>query len=177
MGSIYPGLLEGAAVRADALHIAFYTPEQLETVADLFHDMSAHYHGQSASDRSVVRANLAENILSEHSGVRLVIASEGGRAVGVASIAILYPAPKERGQLFMKEIYVVSGYRGQGIGKALIHFVARYALDIGCSRFDWTVDRDNEQAMAFYRHLGARPANDKVYFRVSGADLERLGVP
>lgn len=162
---------------ADALHIAFYTPEQLETVADLFHDMSVHYHGQSASGRSVVRTNLAENILSEHSGVRLVIASEGGRAVGVASIAILYPAPKERGQLFMKDIYVLSVCRGQGIGKALIHFVARYALDMGCSRFDWTVDRDNEQAMAFYRRLGALPANDKVYFRVSGVDLERLGVP
>jgi ribosomal protein S18 acetylase RimI-like enzyme len=156
------------------MHIEFFTSDQLETVADLFHDMSVHYNGSDASERSAVKRNLIENILGDHSGVRLVIASANGRAVGLASIAILYPASRERGQLFMKEIYVLSSYRGRGIGKELIRFVARHALETGCIRLDWTVDADNERALKFYRDLGARVAQDKIYFRVTGEDLERL---
>jgi GNAT superfamily N-acetyltransferase len=156
------------------MRIEFFTSDQLETVVDLFHDMSVHYNATNASERSVVRRNLVENILGDHSGVRLVIASEDNRAVGLASIAILYPASRERGQLFMKEIYVLSAFRSRGVGKQLISFVARHAVVMGCIRFDWTVDAANEGALKFYRELGARPAQDKVYFRVSGQDLERL---
>ncbi|GMW07792.1 MAG: N-acetyltransferase [Nevskiales bacterium] len=156
------------------MRIEFFQSEQLETVVDLFHEMSAHYNGADASDCATVRRHLADNILAEHSGVRLVIASEDHRAVGLASISILYPAPKERGQLFMKELYVVSDRRGEGIGSALMTFLARYAMRMGCSRFDWTVDATNREALDFYHQVGARSLSDKVYFRLAGDDLERF---
>ncbi|HWB46855.1 MAG TPA: hypothetical protein VG900_15565, partial [Hyphomicrobiaceae bacterium] len=82
------------------MRIQFYMPEHLETVADLFFDMSVHYNGANASQRDEIKRNLIENVLGPHSGVRLVIALDDARAVGLASISILYPAPKERGQLF-----------------------------------------------------------------------------
>jgi ribosomal protein S18 acetylase RimI-like enzyme len=92
----------------------------------------------------------------------------------MASISILYPAPKERGQLFMKELFVASDCRGKGIGTALMRFVARYAVAKSCSRFDWTVDRTNEDALEFYRQLGAQSEPGKLYFRLGGNDLERF---
>jgi ribosomal protein S18 acetylase RimI-like enzyme len=156
------------------MRIEFFTSEQLDLAVELFHDMSVHYNGPDASERSTIRRNLLENILGEHSGVRLVIATQNGRPVGLASIAILYPAPRETGQLFMKELYVVSGCRGQGVGEALMHFVARHAVAMGCVRFDWTVDRANGSAVEFYRKLGVHPTEEKLYFRVSGEDLERF---
>jgi len=156
------------------MHIAFFQPSQTETVVDLLRDMSIHYNGLNASDRPEIKRNFIENVLGDHSGVRLVIAAEDNRAVGLASISILYPASKERGQLFMKEMYVVSGCRGRGIGKALMRFVARYAVEKSCIRFDWTVDTTNPSALAFYRSLGAKPAPDKIYFRLAASELERF---
>jgi ribosomal protein S18 acetylase RimI-like enzyme len=156
------------------MRIAFYEPDQLETVVDLFHEMSVHYNGLNASARSVVKHNLVENILADHSSVRLVIAAERDRAVALAAIAVLYPAARERGQLFMKEIFVSSSHRGCGIGTSLMRFVAKHAIANNCIRLDWTVDRDNERALDFYRRVGARPAADKIYFRVSGEDLVRF---
>ncbi|MGC3980203.1 MAG: GNAT family N-acetyltransferase [Steroidobacteraceae bacterium] len=156
------------------MHIQFYTHEYLETVTDLMLDMSAHYNGPNASERHEVRQNLIKNILGEHSGVHLVIALDGVRAVGLASISILYPAPKERGQLFMKELFVASDCRGGGIGKALMHFVARYAVSKSCSRFDWTVDETNLEALSFYRQLGAQTNPGKLYFRLAGPELDHF---
>src|SRR5687768_7645147 len=118
------------------MRIKLYDPDHLETVADLLLDMSVHYNGENASTRDEVRRNLIENVLGQHSGVQLFIALDSGRAVGLASISILYPAPKEHGQLFMKELYVASDCRGRGIGKALMHCLARYAVEKSCSRFD-----------------------------------------
>lgn len=165
---------EGEKVHAPVLDIHFYVPDHLETVADLLLDMSIHYNGENASGRDEVQRNLIENILGSHSGVRLIVASSDGRAVGMAAISILYPAPNERGQLFMKELYVASEYRGRGIGKALMRFVARHAIANSCSRFDWTVDASESGALQFYRQLGAHVEPGKLYFRLTGSALEQL---
>ena len=71
--------------------------------------------GANASSQTAVRENLVRNILGPNSGVRLILAIDGERAVGLASIALLYPAPKEQGQLFMKELYVLSEHRETGL--------------------------------------------------------------
>ena len=156
------------------MRIQFYKPEHLETVVDLLLDMSVHYNGENASERDEVKRNLVENVLGEHSGVRLVLALDDDRVVGLASISILYPASRERGQLFMKELYVASDCRGRGIGKALMHFVAGYAVEKSCIRFDWTVDETNADALRFYRQLGTHTAPSKLYFRLAGRELEHF---
>jgi GNAT superfamily N-acetyltransferase len=156
------------------MRIAFFKQEQVETVVDLLHEMSGHYNNGHASDRSHIRKNLLDNILGPQSGVRLLLALDGERAVALASIALLYPAMRERGQLHLKELYVVASHRSRGVGTALLRHLAAFALEHNCIRLDWTVERSNERALAFYTRLGAKPAPEKVYFRVAGDELTEL---
>ena len=159
------------------MDILFYSEEYLESVVDILHDMSIHYNGENASSREAVRTNLINHILSPTSGVTLVVAVEVNRVVGLATISLLYPAPKETGQLFMKELYVASDRRGKGIGGAMMHWVANYAVSKNCVRFDWTVDSDNKAALQFYRTLGAKHVTDKLYFRFAGDQLRDFAAP
>ena len=156
------------------MHISFYCSEYLEGVADLLHGMSIHYNGSNASSRDAVRANLVKNILAPASGVTLVLAIQNGKVIGLAAISLLYPAPKETGQLFMKELYVSSEHRGQGAGHALMRWIAHYAVSKNCTRFDWTVDASNEVALEFYRGLNATHVTDKLYFRFGGERLKQF---
>lgn len=153
------------------MQIRFFSTEDTESTVDLLHDMSVHYNGSDASSREAVRSNLIENILGPSTGVRLVIALDGHRVAGLAAISLLYPAPKERAQLFMKELYVHSADRGAGIGRRLMSWLARYAIDKQCVRFDWTVDESNTESLRFYNELGATHVKDKLYFRFTGASL------
>lgn len=102
------------------MHIRPFANDDTESVADLLHDMSIHYNGIDASSREAVRVNLLECILGPNSGVNLVVALDGNRVCGLAAISLLYPAPKEQAQLFMKELYVHSADRGIGIGEKLM---------------------------------------------------------
>lgn len=153
------------------MEIRPYESRDLESVADLLHDMSVHYNASNASSRAVVRSNLLEQILGPHSGVKLVLALDASRVVGLATVSILYPAPKERGQLFMKDLYVHSAARGAGIGERLMRWLAIYATQHGCARFDWTAETSNPRALRFYEELGAKRVEEKVYFRFAGEDL------
>jgi len=156
------------------VEIRFFQSQDTESVADLLHEMSRHYHGDEASTREVIRRNLIDNILGTDSDVRIVVALAGARVVGIATISILYPAPKERAQLFMKELYVAVDCRSQGTGLQLMTWIARYAVAKNCSRFDWTVEASNTKALAFYRSLGATHVTDKLYFRFTGDELRRF---
>jgi hypothetical protein len=154
--------------------IDFFTPGQTEAVVDALHALSRHYHGDAALPREAVRRNLVDNMLAADSGVRIVVASDGAEVAGLATIALLYPAPQERGQMFMKDLFVRERWRGAGLGQQLMGFIARHALARHCVRFDWTTERTNLGAMAFYERLGAKPVPEKVYFRLTGDDLEAL---
>jgi GNAT superfamily N-acetyltransferase len=156
------------------MEIRFFQPEDTESLADLLQEMSRHYNGDDASAREIVERNLLDNILGPDSDVRIVVAIADHCVIGVAMISIMYPAPKERAQLFMNELYVASDHRSQGVGKRLMDWIAKYAIAKNCVRFDWTVGINNHRAIAFYRSLGASPAPDKLFFRVAGDELLRF---
>jgi GNAT superfamily N-acetyltransferase len=156
------------------MEIRFFRPEDTDSLADLLQEMSRHYNGDNASTREVVERNLLNNILGPDSDVRIVVAIADHRVIGVAMISIMYPAPKERAQLFMNELYVASAHRSQGAGKQLMEWIAQYAIAKNCVRFDWTVGINNHRAIAFYRSLGATPAPDKLFFRVADDELLRF---
>lgn len=143
----------------------------------LFHVIDLHYWGAAAPARAVMAEHVRRNILGGPHGVpgcEIAIAEIDGKAVGLATFAILYPAPGPAGQLFMKDLFTVTEARGRGIGRALMEFLARLALERGCARFDWTAETDNPQALAFYDRLGARRVEDKVYYRFEGEALKAL---
>lgn len=156
------------------MEIRLLRREDEEPLTDLLQEMSHHYNGANASPRDVVFRNLLQNILGPHSDVRIVVARAEDRVIGVAMISILYPAPKERAQLFMKELYVAADWRSQGVGQQLMHWIAAYGVAHNCVRFDWTVDAENTRAVEFYRSLGATHLTNKLYFRLAGSDLHEF---
>jgi GNAT superfamily N-acetyltransferase len=44
---------------------------------------------------------------------------------------------------------VIPGYRRQGIGKAMLTYLANLAVERGCGRLEWSVLDWNEEAIAF----------------------------
>ena len=64
--------------------------------------------------------------------------------------------------------------RGRGIGRRLLAWLARSALERGCARLEWAVLDWNAPSIAFYRKLGALPQEEWTTFRLTDAALERL---
>ncbi len=77
--------------------------------------------------------------------------------------------------LYLEDLFVRPGFRGRGIGKALLLHVARLANQRGCGRMEWTVLDWNETAQAFYKKLGATVLPDWRICRLTGAALAKHG--
>jgi GNAT superfamily N-acetyltransferase len=140
-------------------------------LAQAFVELYRHYLGASAPTPEAIRENLKRDILGPGSTTRVVVAMEAEHVAGLATFAILYPAPGALGQLFMKDLYVRNAWRGRGVGEQIMGFLARYAVSNNCVRFDWTTETGNAGAINFYKRLGATHVQEKVYFRLAGEDL------
>ena len=75
-------------------------------------------------------------------------------AVGVA---LVFPSPMtvRLDELWaLRDLYVASGHRGQGVGRALVSRVLDDARAAGVPRISLQTETDNDAARALYRSLG-----------------------
>ena len=120
-------------------------------------------------------AALAQTLFGARPTAEVLLAEEGGRAVGFALFFQNYSTFLARPGIYLEDLFVEPALRGRGIGKALLQAVARLAVERGCGRFEWAVLDWNAPAIGFYESLGARPMNDWTVMRLSGEALRRLG--
>ena len=95
-----------------------------------------------------------EKILSDESVGRIHVARESGRVVAMASL--IYGISTAEGGLAasFEDMIVLPGYRGKGIGTALLQYVIAEAKRQGVLRLMLLTDRQNKRAQALYRKLG-----------------------
>ena len=66
-------------------------------------------------------------------------------------------------------------HRGSGIGEALLARLGKLALERGCGRFEWSVLDWNENAIRFYKRMGATVMPDWRICRIAGPALAAFG--
>ena len=119
-------------------------------------------------------AALAEHLFGAAPCIEAVIAEVEAEAVGFALFFRNYSTFLTKPGLYLEDLYVQPGYRGRGIGRALIVHLARLAVERGYGRLEWSVLDWNAPAIGFYTHLGADVLPNWRLCRVSGASLTRL---
>lgn len=183
MNPSMPNPSECAAARAGpgrlAVRVQRVEAAQVASLVDLLCELHAFYNDGDAVPRGVVHAHLVGRLLAAGSPHQLGIACQAdGAVVGLAAVTVVYsivdPMPDTARQCQLKELYVASAARGQGVGHALMAWVAQHARAAGCHRIDWPVKASNERGIAFYESLGAKPVRDRLAYRMEGPALHTL---
>ena len=105
---------------------------------------------------------------------RCVIAEWDGQAAGFAFWFYNYSTWQGRPGLYLEDLFVKPEFRGKGMGKALLLYLAKVASDENCGRFEWSVLDWNTPAIEFYESLGAKLHREWLRMRVEGEALVRL---
>jgi GNAT superfamily N-acetyltransferase len=105
----------------------------------------------------------------------VVFAEYDGESAGFVLFFHTFSTFVGRPGLYLEDLFVKPAYRGRGLGKIFLTFLARLALDRNCGRFEWACLDWNEPSIRFYKDRGARPLDEWTTYRLSGEALRKLG--
>jgi GNAT superfamily N-acetyltransferase len=102
--------------------------------------------------------NSIEKMCRESNYFRFFIAEKEKEIVGSALYFFAYYSWVGK-SLYLDDLYVKEKYRGKNIGKRLLREIFKEAKKEQCGRVRWQVLDWNEEAIGFYRKIGAEIDN------------------
>lgn len=157
---------------SDTITIRPATRDDVPLVLEFIRDLARYerlQHEVSASE-----AELGEALFGDRRYAEVVFACSGGTPVGFALFFHNFSTFKGRPGIYLEDLFVRPEARGQGIGKRLLAYLARTAVERRCARLEWAVLDWNEPSIGFYRSLGAVPMDEWTTFRLTDDALALL---
>jgi ribosomal protein S18 acetylase RimI-like enzyme len=78
------------------------------------------------------------------------------------------PIYRSRRYVYVEELAVTEGYRGQGIGRRLMQVAEEWARERGVREIELDVWEKNQNAIAFYDRLNYRPVRRRLQLNLDG---------
>jgi GNAT superfamily N-acetyltransferase len=157
-----------------AVDVRWATTDDAGALAIVLCEIAAHYR-KAPLDHGQATATVLQWLRDESPAYpHFALAFAGGAVAGLASVAIAHPGVDLQRLMFMKDLFVLDSARNQGVGRALIGFLASQCLDKGIGRIDFTTEDWNEGALRFYDRLGAERHGQKIFLRLSGDALKTV---
>ena len=117
---------------------------------------------------------LHDAIFGERPACECLLGEEDGIPVSYALFFHNFSTFLGRKGLYLEDLYVRPAYRGKGYATQMLRRLAAIAVERQCARFEWAVLDWNENAIRFYKKLGADVMPDWRICRLTGAGLEQL---
>jgi GNAT superfamily N-acetyltransferase len=117
---------------------------------------------------------LRESLFGARPAAEVLLAYWTNQPVGFAVYFHNFSTFIGRPGIYLEDLFVIPAFRGKGVGKALLSYLAGLAKERNCARLEWAVLDWNQPAIDFYRRLGAVPMHDWTVFRVANTALDKL---
>lgn len=118
--------------------------------------------------------DLRRTLFGQQPSAEVLIAEYEGKPTGFALFFTSYSTFLARPGIYLEDLFVLPEYRGHGIGKALLAFLAGLVVERKMGRLDWSVLDWNEPAIKFYEQIGARGLTDWTQYRLDAEALRQL---
>ena len=118
---------------------------------------------------------LRPQLFGEKPAAEAMVAEVQGQVVAFALYFTNFSTFLAQPGLYLEDLFVQPEHRGSGIGEALLARLGKLALERGCGRFEWSVLDWNENAIRFYKRMGATVMPDWRICRIAGDELKAFG--
>jgi GNAT superfamily N-acetyltransferase len=155
-----------------SLSIRRARPDQSGLIFSLLREL-AEYEKLS-HEVEATEADIAQALFGNNPILFCEIAEWDGEPAGFALWFFNFPSFAGRRGIYLEDLFVRSAFRGKGIGKALLAYLATLCVENGWSRLQWTVLDWNTPSINFYKSLGAEMMEEWKLCKVTGAALSEL---
>ena len=103
-----------------------------------------------------------------------LLARAGDEVVGYAIYYRTFSTFVGRPGIYLEDLYVRPPFRSRGLGRAMLEALAAVSVELGGGRLEWAALDWNENALRFYRSLGAKVRDEWVLLRMDGDDVGKF---
>jgi GNAT superfamily N-acetyltransferase len=143
-----------ASLRAEiggAMHISRATLDDLADLSALFDAYRVFYEQPSAPDRA--REFIAERF-ERGDAVQFIARDTSGAPLGFTQLYPCFSSVSMARIWILNDLYVASGVRKTGVGRALLRHARGYARETGALRLELSTAHTNTTAQALYESEG-----------------------
>jgi len=105
---------------------------------------------------------------------RVIIANWDREPAGMAFLFYNYSTWQGRPGIFIEDLFVRPQFRGNGIGRSLMAYLAKMAIVEHCYGVRWEVLDWNKPAIEVYQHLGSKFREGWRIMQITGPELREL---
>jgi GNAT superfamily N-acetyltransferase len=103
-----------------------------------------------------------------------VLVDPSSKIAGFALFFTNYSTWRGAPGVYLEDLFVRPEFRRKGYANLLLQALAQETVRIGGKRLEWACLKWNENALAFYKSIGASRMDDWVGLRVDGDALTKL---
>lgn len=148
------------------------TAEDLPALWRLLHHKAEF--DQKLDSFTATKEALKADFFGQPNYIKAIVAESEGEIVGFASFFYNYSTFLTKPGLYIDDLFILPSHRRQGLGKAMLGYLAKIATERDCGRLEWLVAVWNENAKAFYQRLGAIILPEWRICRVTEDKLSQL---
>ena len=119
-------------------------------------------------------ASLYEALFGERPVAAALLARVDDTVAGYAIYYRTFSTFVGRPGVYLEDIYVRPNFRSRGLGRAMLEAVAKISVELGGGRLEWNALDWNENALRFYRSLGASVRDEWVLLRMNSGDVRKF---
>lgn len=149
--------------------LRFATPADAGLVLDFMRQLGTY---QKMRDKITATQEDIYKLLIENRG-EAVLGSYDGKTVGFVFFYQNSSAFTGQTGLYIDGFLVDDTIRFKGLGKIMMAFMSKLAVERGCQRMEWGCLDWNEPTIKFYRDLGATSVDIMTIFRFTPDVLEK----
>ncbi len=128
-----------------------------------------HMSGDVVATEEILRDSLFRRKAAE-----VVLAEVDGEPLGFALFFHNFSTFLGKPGIYLEDLFVLPKARGLGLGKSLLSFLAKLAVERDCGRLEWSCLNWNEPSIAFYYSMGANAMDKWTVYRVDKQALKDL---
>lgn len=157
--------------RLSGFKLRFAQPSDASLILELIKELAEY---EKMLDEVMAREDDLREFLFEKKTAEVIIGEYQNEPVCFALFFHNFSTFLGRPGIYLEDLYVKPQMRGKGIGKIVLSFLARLALERRCGRLEWCCLDWNEPAINFYKHIGATPMDSWTTYRISDQHLNAL---
>jgi len=156
----------------EATRIERAKPENIPQIISMLREF-AEFEKLSALCE-VTEENLREAMFGEGAFVEALIAFDGESPIAYAIFFPYFSSFRGQRGIYLEDLYVKPSHQHRGIGELLLREIVSRAKETGAVRMDFQVLDWNENAIRFYKKLGAEIDETERHFKFTGDAFQKL---